>query len=118
MGLTATRARVPSATAARVGECVEKDGRLVRPAQDRTGGYGPRAIPNRILRLDRDEYGEAPIRAIEPAGPPGVLRTDTYAVDDGIEALDGPRYAWRGSVLGWRAGPRRPAAPERATERR
>ena len=71
---------------------------LVRPAQDCTGGYGRRIVLNRIDVLSPDEYREVPIGTIEPRAFAGVLRTHTYAVDDGIEALDGLRYEprrWR-----------------------
>ena len=72
---------------------------LVRPAQDCTGGYGRRIVLNRIETLSLDEYREVPIGTIEPRAFAGVLRTHTYAVDDGIEALDALRYEprrWRG----------------------
>jgi hypothetical protein len=65
---------------------------LVRPAQDCTGGYGRRIVLNRIEVLSPDEFREVPIGTIEPRGLAGVIRTHTYSVDDGIEALDGLRY--------------------------
>jgi hypothetical protein len=74
---------------------------LVRPAQDCLGGYGRRIVLNRIDVLNADEYREVPIGAIEPRALAGVTRTHTYAVDDGIEALDALRYAprwWSGRL--------------------
>jgi hypothetical protein len=65
---------------------------LLRPAQDCTGGYGRRIVLNRIEVLSPDEFREVPIGTIEPRGLAGVIRTHTYSVDDGIEALDGLRY--------------------------
>lgn len=77
------------------GRILVKDGSLVRPAQDCTGGYGRRIVLNRIEVLSEDEYCETPIGTIEPGWLAGVLRTHTYAVDDDIEALDGLRYERR-----------------------
>ena len=86
------------------GRILVNNGSLVRPAQDCTGGYGRRIVLNRIEVLSADEYRETPIGTIEPRWLAGVLRTHTYTVDDGMEALDGLRYERR-LRFGRRAGP-------------
>ena len=77
------------------GRILVDGGSLVRPAQDCTGGYGRRIVLNRIEVLSPDEYRETPIGTIEPRWLAGLLRTHTYTVDNGMEAIDGLRYERR-----------------------
>ena len=74
------------------GRILQRDGALLRPAQDCTLGYGRRIVLNRIEILSEEAYREVPVGTIEPRGLAGVRRTHTYTADDGIEALDGFRY--------------------------
>ena len=89
-------ARNPVVTDARrarpAGRVLRRDGALLRPAQDASGGYGRRIVLNRIDLLAEDDYRETAVASIEPGWLPGVVRTHTYTVDGDVEVLDGQRY--------------------------
>ena len=85
------------------GRVLERDGCLLRPAQDGSGAYGRRIIWNRIEVLTPTDYRETPIGSIEPGWLPGVVCTHTYNTDGRFEALDGVRYERRPWAFGGRA---------------
>jgi hypothetical protein len=71
------------------------DGRLIRPAQDCSRGYGTAVVFNRIDVLTTDEYAESPVGRIEPNWAPGLVGTHTYNSTGGIEVVDGRRFELR-----------------------
>jgi hypothetical protein len=79
------------------GRIFERDGHLIRPAQDCSRAYGWRLVFNRVETLSPTEYREKPIGAIEPAPGSGNLRTHSYDSDGTYEVLDGfcmrPRFS-------------------------
>ena len=70
-------------------------GRLIRPAQDCSRGYGTAVVLNRIDVLTTEEYAESPIGRIEPNWAPGLVGTHTYNSTGAIEVLDGRRFELR-----------------------
>jgi len=48
------------------GKIFEKEGKIFRPSQDCSSGYGYRVIINQILKLTENEYEEKEIEFIEP----------------------------------------------------
>lgn len=72
------------------GAIFRHDGRLIRPAQDGTGGYGSRFGLNEIVTLTPDEFEERPSVAADP--PPGFEGTHTYSRAGGVEVIDGFVY--------------------------
>ena len=91
------------------GRVLERDGCLLRPAQDGSGAYGRRIIWNRIEVLTPTDYRETPVGSIEPGWLPGVVCTHTYTADGRFEALDGVRYErrpWVRRLRNWRGGAR------------
>lgn len=48
------------------GKIFEKEGKIFRPSQDCSSGYGYRVIINQILKLTENEYEEKEIETIEP----------------------------------------------------
>jgi hypothetical protein len=81
-------------------------GRLIRPAQDCSRGYGSAVVFNRIDVLTTGEYAESPIGRIEPNWARGLVGTHTYNSTGGIEVVDGLRFELR-------LRPRRLAGPAR-----
>jgi hypothetical protein len=67
-------------------------GRLIRPAQDCSRGYGSAVVFNRIDVLTTGEYAESPIGRIEPNWARGLVGTHTYNSTGGIEVVDGLRF--------------------------
>jgi hypothetical protein len=73
-------------------------GRLIRPAQDSTRGYGTSVVFNAVTRLSVDEYSEEPIGSLTAAWAGGrSLGAHTYSFDGEWEATDGMRILprWR-----------------------
>jgi hypothetical protein len=85
-----------------------RDGQLIRPAQDCSRSYGWRLVFNRVEALNRSDYRERPIGAIEPAPESGNLRTHSYDSDGMYEVLDGFRMRPRFWVSGISSAPARP----------
>jgi len=77
------------------GRILDRDGVLLRPAQDCSHAYGWRIRWNRIEVLTETDYREVPLDTTEPKGIPGVERTHTYDNDGTFEVLDGLRSRFR-----------------------
>jgi hypothetical protein len=71
------------------------DGRLIRPSQDCSHGYGSAIVLNRIDLLTDREYRESVVRRIEPRWMPGISRTHTFNALDGLDVIDGVRSVLR-----------------------
>jgi hypothetical protein len=71
------------------GRILEIEGRLLRPAQDCSNGYGSRVVLNHIEILTAREYREVPVATIEPAGIAMNERTHCYALAGDMEVVDG-----------------------------
>jgi hypothetical protein len=65
------------------------EGRLIRPAQDCSAGYGRRLVLNEVLNLTRDNYQERPISVIEPDWWPDMVATHSISRGSTWQALDG-----------------------------
>ena len=70
------------------GMVIEKDGMIIRPAQDCAIRYGHRVVFHRIDELSPDRYRETRIGSIEPEWLEGNLGTHTYQLAVGFEAVD------------------------------
>jgi hypothetical protein len=70
-------------------------GRLIRPAQDCSRGYGTAVVFNRVDVLTTEEYAESPIGRIEPNWARGLVGTHTYNATASIEVVDGRRFGLR-----------------------
>jgi hypothetical protein len=70
------------------GRVIVRDGRLVRPAQDGSRGYGSALVFNEILELTTEGYRETEVARIEPTWHRRNLRTHHYDVDDAFEVID------------------------------
>nr|WP_294550791.1 hypothetical protein [uncultured Rhodopila sp.] len=76
------------------GPIVRVDGDLIRPAQDCSETYGGGIVLNRIMRLDRDCFEEAPIRRLQADTVyPHGLHTLCSAGD--LTLVDGKRLSFR-----------------------
>ncbi len=73
------------------GQLFLADGKLVRPSQDHSSGYGSGIVLNEILRLTKTEYEERPFRTIRPDWLPGLIGTHTLNRDSAYEVVDGLR---------------------------
>jgi hypothetical protein len=81
---------------------VVRDGRLWRPVQDCTNGYGTGIGLAEVLQLDRDGFAQnvhAVLRA-DPSWPGSRLHTLNRA--GRIECIDGSAYSLRSRALGRR----------------
>jgi len=71
------------------GRLFERDGRLIRPAQDCAPGYGKAVVFNEVVELGPRGYRERPLSRLDPMllsrGMEGV---HTYNAAAGIEVLD------------------------------
>ncbi len=65
-----------------------RDGHLIRPGQDSSGGYGEAVVLNRIEELTELTYREAPIGRIGPDWLGGARGTHTYNFDGDYEVVD------------------------------
>lgn len=77
------------------GRIIERDGKLIRPAQDCSNTYGGRIVFNEIQKLTETEFGEKPIRMLEP---PKSSRYDAglHNIDhtDKLVCIDGKRWTF------------------------
>lgn len=64
-------------------------GRLYRPAQDSSRGYGSSVVINRVERLSASEYVERPVARLEPGWHSGLLGTHTINLSRGLFTVDG-----------------------------
>lgn len=67
------------------------EGRLVRPSQDCSAGYGRRIVLNEVLELDTRRYRERPVALIEPEWAAGLVATHTISRSRAWQAIDGAR---------------------------
>lgn len=70
------------------GAIVSVDGRLLRPVQDCSWGYGHCIHVEEILELTPEVYRGRHLHSIEPDGDKGLSGVHTYAFCDGIEVID------------------------------
>jgi hypothetical protein len=70
-------------------------GRMIRPSQDCSHGYGTAVVFNRIDVLTTNDYAESAIRRIEPTWAPRLLGTHTYNSTGRVEVIDGRRFVLR-----------------------
>ena len=67
-------------------------GRLLRPTQDCSIGYGYAIVLNEIKRLTPTEFEEQPVDTILPHWAPGLIGTHTLNASSKFEVIDGIRY--------------------------
>ncbi len=78
------------AAAARPAGALWRDdaGRLIRPAQDCTGGYGSRLTLRAITRLDPETFAEETVGTVSFAARSGILGPHTLSRGGGFEVID------------------------------
>jgi hypothetical protein len=81
------------------GGLFSSDGRLIRPSQDGTRGYGFGFTLNEVTVLTETDYAERPGPTIEPDWSPGLLGTHTYNRAGDVEVTDGKVLRRRAAVL-------------------
>jgi hypothetical protein len=77
------------------GRIFTRDGRLIRPGQDSSPGYGHAITLRRIEELSEVAYREVTAGRIEPHWLAGNRGTHTYNFDEAYEVLDARRQLWR-----------------------
>ena len=80
------------------GRLFRSEGRLIRPSQDSSRGYGSAIVLNRIDVLNESSYKESAIGRIEPCWMPGITRTHTFNTLVNVEVIDGIRRVSRVSA--------------------
>jgi hypothetical protein len=85
------------------GRIFERDGRLIRPAQDCSGRYGRAIVWREITHLGTLTYRERTIGRFDPESIRGAIGTHTYDVSERYEVTD-----WLEAVPA-NGGARRPA---------
>jgi hypothetical protein len=84
------------------GRVFSNGGRLIRPSQDGSRGYGSAIVLNEIVRLDPAGYAERPAGRIEATWDASARGTHTIDHDGAIEVVDvkllRPRFARRPRV--------------------
>jgi hypothetical protein len=75
------------------GALFERNGRLIRPAQDCSVRYGYAVVLNEVRKISPGEYEESPIETILPNWRPGLLATHTLNHNARFEVMDGVRYS-------------------------
>lgn len=70
------------------GGIFERDGMLIRPSQDCSGGYGKAVNLNHIVRISETEYEEVTIKRIAPDWNPGMVGMHTFNYTNGFYVLD------------------------------
>lgn len=71
------------------GHAFYSNGRLYRPAQDCSIGYGYGITINEVIRLTPTEFEERPVRQIHPNWLPGLHATHTWNESSRYQAIDG-----------------------------
>lgn len=77
---------------------LDDEGRLVRPSQDGSRGYGHRFTLNEITALSDTDYAERPRLSVDPDWDPALLGTHTYNRAGDVEMTDGKVSRSRRSV--------------------
>ncbi|HEX8207874.1 MAG TPA: hypothetical protein VF587_17550, partial [Solirubrobacteraceae bacterium] len=77
--------------ARQAGRVLERDGRLIRPAQDSSGRYGRAIVWREIDVLTTEDYAEHTVGRFDPERLPGALATHTYDFSDSFEVVDALR---------------------------
>jgi hypothetical protein len=77
------------------GRLFRSDGRLIRPSQDSSRGYGGAIVLNQIDVLTETDYKESAVGRIEPSWMPGISRTHTFNAFDHVEVIDAARHISR-----------------------
>lgn len=70
------------------GGIFEKDGMLIRPSQDCSGGYGKAVNLNHIVRISETDYEEVTVKRIAPDWNPGMVGMHTFNYTNGFYVLD------------------------------
>lgn len=70
------------------GGIFERDGMLIRPSQDCSGGYGKAVNLNHIVRISETEYEEVIIKRIAPDWNPALVGMHTFNLTNGFYVLD------------------------------
>lgn len=71
------------------------DGRLYRPAQDCSTGYGDRLAVNRVITLTTERFEEETVCVLEPEpGGPFSSGVHTLTAVGDVTLVDGKRWAW------------------------
>lgn len=73
------------------GRVFERDGRLIRPAQDSSGRYGRALVWREIDVLTTERYAEHTTGRFEPDQLPATLATHTYDFSESFEVVDALR---------------------------
>lgn len=76
-------------TARNAGLIHRRDGRLLRPSQDGSRGYGSSFALNEITVLTETDYAERPVLTVRPDWAPNMVATHTYNRIGSIEVADG-----------------------------
>jgi hypothetical protein len=79
------------------GMMAERDGILLRPAQDCTGGYGSALTLCRVDRLDAEHFQQTVLKNIKPDPRWRATGTHTLNAARGIEVIDCAGTRWKGS---------------------
>lgn len=74
------------------GGLLEHEGRLLRPAQDCSQGYGYAVQLMDVTTLDERRYAERPFARLEPGFSPGVRGVHSLAHVPGLTVVDAKRY--------------------------
>jgi hypothetical protein len=77
------------------GRIFEKDGKIFRPSQDCSGGYGKAVNLNQITRLTETEYEEKNIKRIAPDWDRKLVGMHTFNYTNGFYILDACRLRKR-----------------------
>jgi len=70
------------------GRLFQRDGRLIRPAQDCAPCYGSAVVFNDVLELSPTRYHERPLGRLDNHGELGMDGCHTYSQIEGVEVLD------------------------------
>lgn len=80
------------------GALFRRGGRLFRPSQDCSGGYGRRIFFNEVRVLDGRNYLEVSRCEIAPDAESGLAGVHTYATGGSVEIIDGKVYVDRAKL--------------------
>lgn len=70
------------------GRLFERNGKLIRPAQDCAANYGSALVFNEVLALSPTHYEERPLSRLAPDWAPGLVACHTYSASATHEVLD------------------------------
>lgn len=70
------------------GRLFERNGKLIRPAQDCAANYGSALVFNEVHALSPTHYEERPLSRIAPDWAPGIVACHTYSASDTLEVID------------------------------